>query len=641
MSISTSLGVALLSTGDRRKPEGYLGKFIAIYGFMIALWVLWSTIFSTSDVLMLTIVYLTQMLVLVFLVFSSGHVNASDKPTIMDYTLSLLSFGSSVFFLVNMDSLADRISLLTPLTDMEFGVGVVVSLVTLEATRRTVGLGLTLIAGAFIVYNLFGHLIDGEFGHGYISLADFIDINIYTSDGLFGVPVRVAATYAFLFVMFGTFLEAVKGGDFFFRLASRLTGRSVGGPAKVAIISSGLFGTVSGSPTADVVTTGSVTIPLMRRLGFSKDLASGIEVSASTGGSLLPPIMGSVAFIMAEYTGLAYNEIIIASLIPAILYYIGVYVQVHLYCLAHGVANPDGDEIPGWKEVFEGSWMFLVPFMAMVIPLVAGYSPTFVAVFGIAAIMVVSQVPGKCRVPVKTLMQSFPTATIRMVGVTAACASAGLVIGGITMTGLGTKFSSLILMLAGDSQLMTLVLSAIVTIILGMGMPTPSAYILAAVLVGPTLVNHMDLPIMSAHLFILYYAVLSAMTPPVAVAAYAAAGLCHGNPITIAVTAVRLSVIAFVFPFSFIYNPGVLLEGSLIECVFAIIQALFATVFIAIAAEGYFSFRINNPIRLVILCCGLSLLAPGHIYSIIPVILVVALLAAIKKDKAGLLVKPV
>nr|WP_281423909.1 TRAP transporter fused permease subunit [Oceanobacter mangrovi] len=631
----------MLSTGYRRKPAGLLNKFVSLYGFAIAGWVLWSTIFSTSDVLLLTIVYLTQMLVLVFIIFSPSSSDSSNKPGMTDYGMAALSFLCSMFFLLNMDELTDRISLLTPLTDMQFYVGVAVTLLTLEATRRTVGLGLTMIAMLFIGYNLLGHKLTGEFSHGYIPLADFIDINIYTSDGLFGVPVRVAATYAFLFVMFGTFLEAVKGGDFFFRLASKLTGKTIGGPAKVAIISSGLFGTVSGSPTADVVTTGSVTIPLMRRLGFSKDLSAGIEVSASTGGSLLPPIMGSVAFIMAEYTGLAYNQIIIASLIPAVLYYVGVYLQVHLYCLSHGVGQQQGEEIPRWSEVFEGAWMFLVPFTAMVVPLVLGYSPTFVAIFGIAAILVVSQLPGKRRIPVRELLNSFPQSTIRMVGVTAACASAGLVIGGITMTGLGTKFSALILMLAGDSQFMTLVLSAVVTIVLGMGMPTPSAYILAAVLVGPTLVNHMGLPIMSAHLFILYYAVLSALTPPVAVAAYAAAGLCHGNPISIAATAVRLSAIAFVFPFSFIYNPGVLLNGSVVECILAIIQALMATVSIAIAAEGYWSHKIHPVARLVILACGISLLAPGDYYSIIPVILVAAILVALRKEMSGVLARTV
>lgn len=622
----TRLAVGLLSTGRRRKPQGTMGFLLKLYAATISLWVIWTTLFSTADVLALTIVFLTLMLVLVFFLVAPRDKPGPEVPNIIDWALIAVSAASAIFFIISIDGLSERISLMTPLTSSQLGFGVAVSLLTLEATRRTVGMGLTLIAAMFIVYNLQGHILSGMFSHGYISLSHFIDVNVYTSDGLFGVPVRVAATYAFLFVMFGTFLEAVRGGDFFFNLAARLTGKSIGGPAKVAVVSSGLFGTVSGSPTADVVTTGSITIPLMQRLGFSKNLAAGVEVASSTGGSILPPVMGSVAFIMAEYTGIAYSEIIIAALVPALLYYLGVLLQVHLYCSRHNLGRLSPEDIPSWKKVMGGAWLFLIPLSAMVIPLVIGFSPTFVALFGTAAVIVCSMFSQKHRLTPKALLDALSTTTFRMVGVTAACAAAGLVIGGITMTGLATKFSSIVMLLAGDSTFLTLFFTAIITIILGMGMPAASAYILAAVLLGPTLVNTLEIATMSAHLFILYYAVLSALTPPVAVAAYAAAGLCGGHPVNIAAQAVRLSVFAFVFPFAIIYNPSITLDGDLMSCVLEIGQALLATVAIAIATEGFLRRSLSPLARLLLMGGGLTLLSPSGWPVLIGLILVVGVL---------------
>lgn len=622
----TRLANGLLSTGRRRQPQGWFGWALKGYAALIALWVVWTTVFSTADVLALTIVFLTLMLVLVFFLIAPSDKPGTELPNPLDWLLIVASAVSAVFFIGSIDDLANRISLLTPLTPAQLGFGVIITLLTLEATRRTVGLGLTVIAAIFIAYNLEGHLLPGMFSHGYLPLSYFIDVNVYTSDGLFGVPVRVAATYAFLFVMFGTFLDRVRGGDFFFNLAARLTGRAIGGPAKVAVVSSALFGTVSGSPTADVVTTGSITIPLMQRLGFSHNLAAGVEVAASTGGSILPPVMGSVAFIMAEYTGIAYSEIVIAALVPALLYYVGVLVQVHLHCKRHDLGRLDPDEIPSWSRVMRGAWLFLIPLAAMVIPLVIGYSPTFVALFGTAAIVICSLFSRQHRLTPRALLDALATTTFRMVGVTAACAAAGLVIGGITMTGLATKFSSIVMLLAGDSTFMTLFFTALITIILGMGMPTPSAYILAAVLLGPTLVNTLGLPAMSSHLFILYYAVLSALTPPVAVAAYAASAICGGNPVSIAAQAVRLAIFAFVFPFAIVYNPSITLDGTLLSCVLEITQAFIATLAIAVATEGYLRHKLSAFSRLALMAGGLTLLSPSGWPVLIGLIVVAGVL---------------
>lgn len=618
-SFSSRMFNSLLSTGYRRNPTGMIFILLKIYAASIALWIVWSTAMSTADVLALTIIFLSLMLVLVFFMIAPTENSQSENPHFLDTVLIAASICSAFFFISSIGELSERISLFTPLTTPQLGFGILITLLTIEATRRTVGLGLTIISLAFILYNLQGHHLEGFFSHGYISLSSFIDINVYTSDGLFGVPLRVAATYAFLFVMFGTFLEANKGGDFFFKLATKLTGKTIGGPAKVAVISSALFGTVSGSPTADVVTTGSITIPLMQRFGFSRNLASSVEVSASTGGSLLPPVMGSVAFIMAEYTGLAYQEIILAALVPAILYYLGLLTQIHLYCARRNLGRNDKENLPAWSEIAKGAWIFIIPLSAMSIPLLMGYSPTYVALFGTASIVICSMLSSEHRLTPTKLLDTLATTTFRMVGVTAACAAAGLVIGGITMTGLSTKFSTLVMMMAGDSVFLTLMFTAIITIILGMGMPTPSAYILAAVLLGPTLVNTLGFSMMSSHLFILYYAVLSAMTPPVAVAAYAAAGISGGNPISIASQAVRLSIFAFIFPFAIVYNPGITLNSSIALSILEIGQAIVATLAIAIATEGFFTSKLRRISRIVLLGSGITLLTPTGLPILIAV----------------------
>jgi TRAP transporter 4TM/12TM fusion protein len=443
-----------------------------------------------------------------------------------------------------------------------------------------------------------------------VTVGHFIDINVYTTDGLFGVPVRVAATYAFLFVMFGTFLEKAGGGDFFFNLAASLSGRSVGGPAKVAVFSSALFGTMSGSPTSDVVATGSVTIPMMKRLGYDKSLAAGVEVASSTGGSLLPPVMGSAAFIMAEMTGVGYAEIVLAAILPAVLYYVGILTQVHLRSVRLNLAPLNSSDVPPLRETMQKGWHFLVPLAGLIILLVMGYSPTMVAVFSAVAVWCVALLRPGQRMGVGLTVEALSDTAIRMIGVTGACAAAGLVIGGITMTGLASKFSYIAFAMAGDSAILVLFLSAAVTIVLGLGMPTPSAYVLAAVLVGPTLVNEFGFPELNAHLFLLYFAVMSAMTPPVAVAAYAAAAISGANPLRIAVVAMRFSIVAFVVPFMFVINPTVLQPFSGFEAFAASLAITLACVLIAFASEIDWAGSSSRLVRLGMILSALLLVVP-------------------------------
>ena len=598
------------STGGRRKPEGWLKAFITAYAALVTCWVVYAATIALIDALALTIIFLALMLVLVFLTMNATSADRDGSPPLYDILFALASAVAGGYFAFNAGSIAERITLMDPLSEWDILFATIVWVLTLEATRRTVGLGLAILVGLFIVYNLYGDRLSGPLNHGLITYEHFVDIMVFTTDGIFGVPLRVAGTYVFLFVLFGTFLARAGGSDFFFDLAAAISGRTPGGPAKIAVVSSGLYGTISGSPTSDVVTTGAVTIPIMKRLGYSGPLAGGVEVAASTGGSILPPVMGSAAFIMADFTDLDYLDIVVAGLVPALLYYICIYTQVHLRSVKIGLAPLAAADVPALKQTLKRGGLFLVPLIVIVVALVQGYTPTYVAVFGAITILVVSLFRADTRMGPRAVYETLAEAALRMVPVTGACAAAGLVIGGITMTGLAAKFSHLIFFLTDANLFLSLLAAAALTIVLGLGMPTPSAYILAAVLVGPLLINDLGVNLMAGHMFLLYFAVLSAMTPPVAVAAYAASAIAEANPMRIAVTAVRLSLGAFVLPFAFVYANGILLIGEPAEIVMACAAAAAGLLLLSVAAEGYFRTPIAAWRRWLAAGAGVALLAP-------------------------------
>ncbi len=498
-------------TGVRRRPDGKLGLGIKVFAAGTAVWTVYAAGWSHTDALSLTITFLSLMLVLSFLMIGPKATSDARLIGLPDFGLAALSAATGVYFSLQSDTIAERITLLDPLSTWDVTFGCLVILLSLEAMRRTVGLGLTVIVLLFILYNLFGDRLSGPLQHGEISVSHFLDIMVFTTDGLFGVPLRVAATYAFLFVLFGTTLAKTGGADFFFNLASALTGRSRGGPAKIAVISSALYGTISGSPTSDVVTTGAVTIPMMKRLGYKASFAGAVEVAASTGGSLLPPVMGAAAFIMAEYTGIPYVEIAFAALIPALLYYLPIYLQVHLRAERVGLEGMDPGLIPKLRTTLREGGLFLVPLAVITWALIEGYTPTYAAIYGTATVIVVSMLRRATRLTPRAAFEILAETSLRMVSVAGACAAAGLVIGGITMTGLASKFSNLVFLISGANEFVSLVLAALLTLLLGLGMPTPSAYILAAVLVAPVMAN-LGIDVMGGHLFLLYFAVMSALT---------------------------------------------------------------------------------------------------------------------------------
>jgi TRAP transporter 4TM/12TM fusion protein len=598
------------SVGSRRRPQGIYDWIFTPFAVAVGVWVITSATLIIISPWTLSVIFFSGVVALAFL--TTGPFDGSDtnKPSLIDIILALISIAVGVYFAMQASVIINRIVLLDELTNLDILFGTLVFILTLEITRRTTGLGLTFIVVMFVLYNLFGHHLDGVLQHGKIDYIHFLEITVFTTDGIFGLPVRVAATYAFMFVMFGTVLHACGGGDFFFNFAAAVSGRSPGGPAKVAVISSGMYGMLSGSPTSDVVTTGSITIPIMKRLGYRGSHAGAIEVAASTGGSFVPPVLGTAAFLMVDFAGLEYLQIAVAAIIPATLYYTSIYAQVHFSCVRQGFGRLDDGLIPSFVKTIKGGWLFIIPLAVLTTALIMGYTPTMVGIMGTVAVVAVSIFKASTRIGPIKLARALSETCYRMVPVAGACAAAGLIIGGMTMTGLAGKFAHLVNGLTDGHMFLTLLVTACLTVVLGLGMPTPSAYILSAALMTPIL-SQIGVPTLPAHMFVFYYAVMSALTPPVAVAAYAASSIAEDNPLLIAVMAVKFALAAFIVPFAFVYGPELLMIGPWYLIAISFITAVIGLIFLAASLEAHLHKPLMKWERLFFLVVGLGFIVPN------------------------------
>jgi TRAP transporter 4TM/12TM fusion protein len=626
--VEKELGVfrAFFKEGNRRELKGFFRNLILTISIILCIFEVWLGAIGSMDLYQYTSVFYPLLLTAAFLQFSSTKRVKGQQPTWLDIFMAALSLGIGIYFLMNIDLYLTRIPLFNPLTPLELAVGIATVLLTLEATRRTLGFTLTSVVLVILAYVFWGQHIQGAYSHRLIDFNHFLDDMVFTVNGIFGTPLGVAATYVFLFVLFGAFFTAAGGGEFFFNLAATISGRSVGGPAKITVITSGMFGMISGSPTADVLTTGSINIPTMKKMGYSPVFAGGVESAASTGGSILPPIMGSAAFLMAEYAGISYGTIVIAATVPAILYYLGIFLQVHFRSTKENMPTLKEEEIPKVRDVITDGWVYLVPLVFLVIGIMNGMSASLAAVLATAIVIVCSWLKPAYRIGFKKLILIFEEVIERMVPVTMACAAAGMLIDGIMLTGLASKFGTLIFSVTTGNLILTLMATAALCIVLGMGMPVSSAYILTAVLAAPILIN-MNIPVMNAHLFIVYYSCLSAITPPVAVAAFAAASIAQADPVKIGLNACKLAIVAFILPFMFVYDPGILLQGNLWDIARSIVLSVIAVIAIAAAIEGWYKTRMNKMERVVLFAGGLLLIVPGIFSDVIGLIITVTVIS--------------
>lgn len=490
----------------------------------------------------------------------------------------------------------------------EFLVALAGVVLIMELTRRVAGLALILITAVFLIYAFAGPWLPGILEHRGYSMQRFFTY-IYTDNGILGPTTAVSSTYIILFITFAAFLQASRVGDYFVNFAFAAAGRARGGPAKVAVFASGLMGMINGTSAGNVVATGSLTIPLMKKVGYHPRSAGGIEAAASTGGQIVPPIMGAGAFIMAEVTGIPYTDIAIAALIPAALYFLSIYFMVDLEARREGMSGLSKDQLPVFKEMVKQVYLFL-PIIILVSTLFMGYSVIRAGTLAMVSAAVVSWLT-PYRMGIRALLEALSLGARMAIPLIAVCACAGIIVGVISLTGVGARFASMLLGIADASHMLALFFAMCISILLGMGMPTTAAYAVAASVVAPGL-QQIGIPPLVAHFFVFYYAVLSAITPPVALAGYAAAAISGTDPLKTAVTSFKFGLAAFIVPFMFFYSPALLMEGSWGEVLRVFITASAGIYLLAAAIQGWFlNGSVNRVQRCILLVAALAMIAGG------------------------------
>ncbi|WMI72536.1 TRAP transporter fused permease subunit [Aminobacterium sp. MB27-C1] len=573
-----------------RKLDGNVAKVLYVYILAMGIFHLYTAVFGSFEAYLQRAIHLTWVLPMTFVLYpisSKKVLNPETRVPWYDWILAAVSATPGLYIMLNYDQIMMRMQGVDELTMIQLVLGTLLIILLLEATRRIVGLPLVIVAVAFTVYT---YVCDASFLPAALrgvptEFERIIEGMFLTDEGIFSSSLGVSATFVMIFLIFGGFLEKSGVGEYFMEFAQAFTGTAAGGPAKIAVVSSALFGSISGSAVANVYGTGSFTIPLMKRIGYQPHFAGAVEAVASAGGQLMPPIMGAGAFVMAALLGVPFNKIIIAAILPSFFYYGAVLLMVHLTAIRDGLKGLPASELPSKKVVIKRLYM-MSPIVLLVYMLLAGYTPMYGAIAGIILAWAISLPNPARRMGPKQILAAIHDGSQNIPIICTACASAGLVVGSVALSGIGFKFVGAVLQLARGNSFLALVLIALVSLILGMGLPTTSAYILGAALGVPALAKIGFLPI-AAHLFVFYYAIVSNITPPVALAAYAAASIAGSPPNKTGFTASKLGILAFVVPFAFCYDPGLILQGTLTENLLAIISGIGALTGMAFALTGF------------------------------------------------------
>jgi len=560
-------------------------------------------------------IHVTFALALVFLHFPSRKESKASK--FLDIPLVVFTFAIGIYLFLNFPRYSTRIPFVHSPTMLDIILGVSLVILLLEACRRTVGWCLTIIALVFILYGFVGKSMPGLLAHRGISLERFVDLQVLSPNGIFGLPIGVSAELVFYFILFGAFLERSGGGALFSDLAYSVTGRVRGGAAKTSVVSSALYGTISGSAVANVVVDGMITIPLMKRSGFQGSFAGAVEAVASTGGQIMPPVMGAAAFILAQIVGVSYWEVAIAAAVPACLYYFALYFAIDFESAKRGFKGLSKEELPDVKTGLKLRIHLIVPLIIMVYYIISGsVTPVTAAFRAILVTVVISFLRKATRMGPVRLLSALEKGAKEAVSVAIPCAVAGVVIGIVINSGLGLKFTDVMIYLSGGILIFTLFLVMLAVIILGMGMPTSAAYLMAAILMAPALIN-LGVPPLAAHLFIFYFAVISMITPPVALAAYAAASISGSDLWETGVVAFKIAIPGFLIPYVFVYDSGLLLNGPLVEILWRTLITGIGIMGLAGAIVGYFAKRTSLWERLSLFVGAALLIFPEMITDFI------------------------
>lgn len=624
------------SESNTRNMKGIAGAIVFILLLSFSIFQLYTGAFGQFTAYIQRTVHLGFALTLIFMLYPARKTKMKNKIPWYDIILILLAVIVTSYWPIFYETLVQQIG---TITDLQIVIGGIAILLVLEAARRAVGLPITIIAILFLLYAYFGPYMPGNFGHRGLTIAQLVDSMFFTTEGILGTPLQVSSTYIFLFLLFGAFLVQTGVGNYFNDLAITIAGKRVGGPAKVAIFSSALQGTISGSSVANTVTSGSYTIPMMKRLGYHRNFAGAVEAAASTGGQIMPPIMGAAAFLMIEFAGVPYWDIAKAALIPAILYFSGIWIMTHFEAKKQGLVGLSKDQIPKVKVVLKKLHL-LFPIVFIVYLLFQGFSIERTALLGILSTIVVSMILKETRINFAKFITALTSGARTALGVAAATATAGIIVGVVTKTGLGLKMGNSLVGLAGNLStniqmqlLFTLFFTMITSIIIGMGSPTTANYIITSTIALPAIIAMNDIlpeavPVLAAHMFVFYFGIVADITPPVALAAFAATGISGGAPIRTGFNASKLAIAAFIIPYMFVLEPALLMiDTNIFEVILILITALAGMIAIGAGMIGYWYTKLNAVSRTIATLTGLSLIYPGGVTDIIGFAIFFAMLA--------------
>lgn len=511
---------------DKRELTGVWNTIINAICIVFCIFQVYTAAFGILDAQLQRAIHLAFGFALVFLLYPMRKSWSRKEMNWIDVGFAVVGVAVSMYIVVFYHDLVLRAGMNN---ETDYIIALIGTLLVIEGARRVVGWPMITIAILFVLYGLFGRMLPGIIAHRGLGLHELVNYLYYTTEGIFGTPMGVSSTFIYLFILFGAYLEATGLGKFFIDISNAIAGWASGGPAKVAVISSALEGTVSGSSVANVVGSGSFTIPMMKKLGYGKDFAGAVEAAASTGGQLMPPVMGAAAFLMAEFVGVPYMEVVKAGVIPAILYFTGIWLGVHFEAKKLGLKGMSRDEMPSYKSIFIERGHLVIPLIAIIYFLTNGYTPMRAALVGIVLAIVSSCLRKSTRITFKDFVNGMINGSKGILGVLIACATAGIIIGVVTKTGVGLKMATALLDLAGGHLMPAMVFTMLTSLILGMGVPTTANYVITSTIAAPALIQ-MDVPVLAAHMFVFYFGIVADITPPVALAAYAGSGISGGRP---------------------------------------------------------------------------------------------------------------
>ncbi len=604
-----------------RVLSGNANKIVTIILLCFSLFQLYTAIFLGMEPMILRSIHLAFGLSLIFLLYPAQKNMPKDKIHPIDIITAIIAAVVCFYIVVFYKDIVYRQGLINS-TDMIIGILAVI--LVLEAARRVIGMPMVIISLLFIAYAFLGPYIPGKLAHRGVDLNNFAQHLFFTTEGIMGLPIGVSSTFIFMFLLFGAYLEKTGMGEFFINLANSINGSSPGGPAKVAVISSGLMGTLSGSSVANVVGTGSFTIPMMKKLGYKSEFAGAVEATASTGGQLMPPIMGAAAFLMAEITNTPYFTIIKAAAIPALLYYFGVWAGVHFEAKKLNLLGLPKNEIPKLSHVMKTRGHLIIPIVLVIFLLTKGFSPIRAALGAIVSTLICSTISKDTRLTFKDLINGLVGGAKNALTVVSACACAGIIIGVVTQTGLGLKMGSVLVGIANGNLFLTLFFAMLTSLILGIGVPTTANYVITSTIAAPALLM-LGVQLIPAHMFVFYFGIIADVTPPVCLAAVAASGIAKSEPMKTGVQATRLAIAAFLIPYIFVHSPRMLMIGTTpLLLTFDIVTSVIGIACVASGLTGYFKTHMKSYERILFVAGGVLLVLTDIKLVAIGAILVVA-----------------